>query len=102
MKSINQHEILAKLESISKDYPKKILRINGFLDEESFELLVYKGISSCTTHPTEIDINSSPLPNNAVLDSAELIDVPIDPSNNLIVKEGLQLDYFLNSNNWED
>ena len=102
MKNRNQHKILSTLEAISRDHPKKILRINGYLYDEDFELLIYKGISSCTTHPTEIDINSSSLPIDAILKSAELIHGPLDPSDNIIIKESVELEYFLINSNWAD
>ena len=46
---------------------------------EPFELLIFRGFSSLTTHPTAFDPDRAALPEGARISSAELLAAPLDP-----------------------
>ena len=91
---------LLELERISRSKPNRLLRLHGFCDKEIVELIVYKGFTSCTTHPTEYDLCSSPLPEKTILESADLLQGPIDNSKEVTLKQGSDIDFFLIHENW--
>ena len=51
--------LLNKLEKISSLIPNRILKVEGFILQENhkkyLEIIIFKGFSSSTTHPIEID-----------------------------------------------
>ena len=61
--------LINNLEKISSKIPNRILKIEGFFlkdnKKEILELIIFKGFSSSTTHPIEIDLEkiSSTIPN---------------------------------------
>lgn len=83
--SKNEQSLLKKLERLSETAEKKILKLRGYvlLDngmKEVLEILIYRGISSSTTHPTQFEIGDSILPENSKLMEAELLQAPINPA----------------------
>lgn len=76
--------LLPALEAISRDRPDRVLRLRGVVrsavdGDEALEVLIFRGFSSCTTHPTEFDPDQSVLPEGAVLETAELLRGPLNP-----------------------
>ena len=51
--------LLNKLEKISSLIPNRILKVEGYIFQENhkeqLEIVIFKGFSSSTTHPIEID-----------------------------------------------
>ena len=52
-------DLIHSLEKISSEIPDKILKLEGFIQKENqkqqLEILIFRGFSSSTTHPIEID-----------------------------------------------
>ena len=52
-------DLINNLEKISSEIPNRILKLEGFIlkenHKEQLEILIFKGFSSSTTHPIEID-----------------------------------------------
>ena len=52
-------DLLNNLEKISSLIPNRVLKIEGFIIKENYkeqlEIIIFKGFSSSTTHPIEID-----------------------------------------------
>jgi len=78
--------LLAELEERSRSRPDRVLRLRGTLPaqdapggEEPFELLIFRGFSSLTTHPTAFDPDRPALPEGSAISGAELLQAPIDP-----------------------
>ncbi|QNI84233.1 hypothetical protein SynPROS71_00400 [Synechococcus sp. PROS-7-1] len=72
------------LEAISRDRPDRVLRLRGTVQssegaEDVLEVLIFRGFSSCTTHPTDFDPDQSVLPDGAALETAELLRGPLNP-----------------------
>ena len=53
-------DLISNLEKISYEIPNRILKLEGFIlkenHKEQLEILIFKGFSSSTTHPIEIDL----------------------------------------------
>ena len=51
--------LINNLEKISSEIPNRILKLEGFIlkenDKEPLEILIFRGYSSSTTHPIEVD-----------------------------------------------
>ncbi len=84
--------LLVELESLSRSRPDRVLRLRGQLPVneagapdaagerlEPFELLIFRGFSSSTTHPTGFDPDRPALPEGARIESAELLAGPLTP-----------------------
>jgi hypothetical protein len=92
--------LLAELEDRSRARPDRVLRLRGVLPAassrsavaseqpeqgdqrccEPFELLIFRGFSSLTTHPTAFDPDRPALPEGSVIASAELLQAPLTPA----------------------
>ena len=81
---MSSDSLLPTLEAISRDRPNRVLRLRGTVQssegaEEALEVLIFRGFSSCTTHPTDFDPDQSVLPDGAALETAELLRGPLNP-----------------------
>ncbi len=102
--------LLARLEAISRGRPDRVLRLRGTLpssaDEgddgtgEAFELLIFRGFSSSVTHPTDFDPDQPALPEGARVESAELLQGPLNPVAERIVAGPLDPEHFLDPAHW--
>jgi hypothetical protein len=71
---------LSQLEAISSQRPDRVLRLAGLLAGEPLELLIFRGFSSSTTHPTAFDPDQSALPEGPLNPAAEqVLAGPSDP-----------------------
>ena len=52
-------DLINNLEKISSEIPDGILKLEGFIQKENqkeqLEIIIFRGFSSSTTHPIEID-----------------------------------------------
>ena len=52
-------DLIKNLEKISSEIPNRILKIQGYIlkknHKEQLEIIIFRGYSSSTTHPIEID-----------------------------------------------
>jgi hypothetical protein len=71
---------LRQLEELSRQRPDRVLRLCGRIDVEPLELLIFRGFSCSTTHPTAFDPDQSVLPAGASLESAVLLRGPLNPA----------------------
>ena len=53
-------DLINNLEKLSSNIPNRILKLEGFIlkenQKEQLEIIIFKGYSSSTTHPIEIDL----------------------------------------------
>jgi len=98
--------LLARLEEISRGRPDRVLRLGGTLpaergeEPELFELLIFRGFSSSTTHPTAFDPDRPALPEGSTIMSAELLQGPLLPGAEITLAGPSPVDAFLNSEAW--
>ena len=72
--------LVQELEERTRLSPDRVVRLHGFVLDEPFELLIFRGFSSSTTHPTAFDPDTSVLPEGIRLDWAELLQGPLNPA----------------------
>ena len=72
--------LVQELEERTRLNPDRVVRLHGFVLDEPFELLIFRGFSSSTTHPTAFDPDTSVLPEGIRLDWAELLQGPLNPA----------------------
>ncbi|MFM7361126.1 MAG: hypothetical protein ACKO6F_07440 [Cyanobium sp.] len=105
--------LLAALEECSRARPDRVLRLRGQLPVneagepdaagealEPFELLIFRGFSSSTTHPTAFDPDRPALPEGARIESAELLAGPLDPTAETVLAGPVKAACFLRSESW--
>ena len=79
-------DLVRQLEVCSRELPHFVIRLQGRHDLAFFELLIFKGFSSSTTHPTAFDPDTSILLPGTFLDQAELLQGPMMASSVVVVK----------------
>jgi len=73
--------VLPALESISRDRPDRALRLQGEMGNgEALEVVIFRGFSSSLTHPTAFDPDQPLLPSEAKIESAVLLQAPLNPA----------------------
>ena len=78
-------ELIRELEERSRLNPERVIRLGGFVAEDPFELLIYRGFSSSTSHPTAFDPDLSVLPEGTILHEAELLKGPLRPGDESVL-----------------
>ena len=77
--------LVQALEERTRGLPQRVVRLRGQVRDELFELLIFRGFSSSTTHPTAFDPDASVLPRGTSLDQAELLQGPLLPSQEVVL-----------------
>ena len=101
--------LLAGLEAIRHGRPDRVLRLRGRLpadpavgrpSPEPFELLIFRGFSSSTTHPTAFDPDQAALPEGSRIESAELLAGPLNPMAEAVPLGSGTVETFLRPDHW--
>ena len=97
--------LVAGLEAISRGRPDRVLRLRGVrcsaeAGNEPYELLLFRGFSSSTTHPTGFDPDQPVLPDGVTLATAELLAAPLDPSAERLLAAALPPAHYLQPAAW--
>ena len=73
-------DLINNLEKISSEIPNRILKLEGFIarehHKEQLEILIFKGFSSSTTHPIEIDLEKKVIAFTYILTNFKLYKHP--------------------------
>ena len=77
--------LVQALEERTRGLPQRVVRLRGQVRDELFELLIFRGFSSSTTHPTAFDPDASVLPEGTSLEEAELLQGPLLPSQEVVL-----------------
>ena len=97
-------DLLNKLEKISSFIPNRVLKVDGFLlkenEKESLEIIIFKGISSSTTHPIEIDLEKKVIEFKYILNNFKLFKSPLKGTKDNFIRESKNSIFFLNQTNW--
>ena len=64
-------DLITNLEKISSKIPNRILKLEGYTlkenQKEQLEIIIFKGFSSSTTHPIEIDLEKKVIALNYII-----------------------------------
>ena len=97
-------DLINNLEKISSEMPNRILKLEGFVIKENhkdkLEILIFKGFSSSTTHPIEIDLEKKIIGFNYILTNFKLYKAPLTESEDNLIRENQNSAFFLNQKNW--
>ena len=97
-------DLLNNLEKISSLTPNRILKVQGFIikenQEEPLEIIIFKGFSSSTTHPIEIDLEKKVIEFSYVLTNFKLYEAPLKETQKNLIRENQNSVFFLNQKNW--
>ena len=101
MEEIN---LLNNLEKISSVIPNRILKLEGYLlrsnQKEELEIIIFKGFSSSTTHPIEMDLDKKVIEFPYVFTKFKLHKAPLTETKDNFIRENKNIVFFLNQKNW--
>ena len=73
-------DLITNLEKISSEIPNRILKLEGYTlqtnQKEKLEIIIFKGFSSSTSHPIEIDLEKKVLEFNYTITNFKLYKAP--------------------------
>ena len=97
-------DFLNDLEKISSSIPNRILKIEGYIlnknKKEHLEIIIFKGFSSSTTHPIEIDLEKKVIEFRYILTNFKLFKSPLKGTKDNFIRENKNSVFFLNQTNW--
>ena len=97
-------DLINNLEKISSVIPNRILKVEGFItkenDREKLEIIIFKGFSSSTTHPIEINLEKKFLEFSYTITNFKLYKAPLTETEENFVRENQNSVFFLNQKNW--
>jgi len=97
-------DLINKLEKISSEIPNRILKLEGLIlkenHEEQLEIIIFKGFSSSTTHPIEIDLEKKIIEFQYMITHCKLYKAPLTETKDNFIRENQNIFFFLNKENW--
>ena len=97
-------DLINSLEKISSEIPNRILKLEGYLlkenQKEQLEIIIFRGYSSSTTHPIEIDSEKKVIALNYIIKSFKLYKAPLTDTEENFIRENQNSVFFLNQKNW--
>ena len=97
-------DLIKYLEKISIGIPNRILKVEGYIHKENhkeqLEIIIFKGFSSSTTHPIEMDLEKKVLEFDYLLTNFKLYKAPLRGTEDNFIRENQNSHFFLNQNNW--
>ena len=97
-------DLLNNLEKISSLIPNRVLKVDGYILKENLkeqlEIIIFKGFSSSTTHPIEIDLEKKVIEFRYILTNFKLFKAPLKRNKDNLIRENQNAAFFLNQQNW--
>ena len=97
-------DLINNLEKISSKIPNMILKLQGLIlkenHKEQLEILIFKGFSSSTTHPIEIDLEKKVIKLSYTITNFKLYKAPLKETEENFIRENQNSVFFLNQKNW--
>ena len=97
-------DLINNLEKISSLLPNRILKIEGYIlnknQKDHLEIIIFKGFSSSTTHPIEIDLEKKVIDFCYKLTKFKLYKAPLTEEKKNFIRENQNSVFFLNPKNW--
>ena len=97
-------DLINSLEKISSKMPARILKLEGFIlkenQKEKLEIIIFRGYSSSTTHPIEIDSDKKVIALTYIITNFKLYKAPLRETEENFIRGNQNSDFFLNQKNW--
>ena len=97
-------DLINSLEKISSEMPDRVLKLEGFIlkenHQEQLEILIFRGYSSSTTHPIEIDSEKKVITLSYTITNFKLYKAPLAENEENFIRENQNSIFFLNQKNW--
>ena len=97
-------DLINNLEKISSKIPNRILKLEGFIlkenQKEQLEIIIFRGYSSSTTHPIEIDSEKKVITLSYTITNFKLYKAPLTETEENFIRENQNSVFFLNQKNW--
>jgi hypothetical protein len=97
-------DLLNNLEKISSLISNRVLKIEGFIikenHKEQLEIIIFKGFSSSTTHPIEIDLEKKVIKFRYIITNFKLYKAPLKETEDNFIRENQNSLFFLDQKNW--
>ena len=97
-------DLLNNLEKISSEIPNRILKLEGYIlkenQKEELEIIIFRGYSSSTTHPIEIDSEKKVITLSYTITNFKLYKAPLTETEENFIRENQNSIFFLNQKNW--
>ena len=97
---MSDQTLVQALEERTRLQPQRVVRLRGQVGDEPYELLIFRGFSSSTTHPTAFDPDASVLPEGTSLEQAELLQGPLMPNQEVVLAGPMPPNDLLLQLNW--
>ena len=101
---MSEIDLINNLEKISSFIPNRILKLEGFIlkenHQEQLEILIFRGYSSSTTHPIEIDSEKKVISLTYIITNFKLYKAPLKETEENFIRENQNSAFFLNQKNW--
>jgi len=96
-------DLINSLEKISSEIPDRILKLEGFIlkenQKEQLEIIIFRGFSSSTTHPIEIDSEKKVITLSYTITNFKLYKAPLTETKENFIRENQNSVFFLNQKN---
>ena len=97
-------DLINSLEKISSEIPDRILKLEGLIQKENqkeqLEIIIFRGFSSSTTHPIEIDSEKKVIKLSHIITNFKLYKAPLTETEENFIRENQNSVFFLNQKNW--
>ena len=97
-------DLINSLERISANIPNRILKLEGYIlkknHKEQLEIIIFKGFSSSTTHPIQMDLEKKVLEFDYLITNFKLYHSPLIDTEDNFIRENQNSIFFLNQKNW--
>jgi len=97
-------DLISSLEKLSSEISNRILKLEGYIlknnHKEKLEIIIFKGFSSSTTHPIEMDLEKNFLDLDYTITNFRLYQSPITETEHNFIRENQNSAFFLNKRNW--
>ena len=101
---MEETDLIKCLERISSKIPDRILKLRGYIlknnHKEQLEIIIFKGFSSSTTHPIEIDSEKKVIGFRYILTNFKLYEAPLTTDKDNFIRENQNSFFFLHQKNW--
>ena len=97
-------DLIISLVKICSVITDRILKLEGFIlkenQKEQLEILIFRGYSSSTTHPIEIDSEKKVIALTYRITNFKLYKAPLTGTEENFIRENQNSVFFLNQQNW--